>query len=90
MLRQVQESHSALEDPSPGDIKHFEQKSSTGLRRLMFDDQQPGSKTSVRNIQEPLPKSARDYEEPRETPDPIMIINDTDMTFRPTKAKYTD
>ena len=32
------------------------------------------------------PGSARDFDEPRETPDSTMLINDTDMTLRPVKA----
>ena len=35
------------------------------------------------------PGSARDFDEPRETPDYDMLINDTDMTLRPVKASQT-
>ena len=31
----------------------------------------------------------RDFQEPRETPEPTMLINDTDMTLRPVKASQT-
>ena len=33
--------------------------------------------------------SARDFNEPRETPERTMLINDTDMTLRPVKAVQT-
>lgn len=31
-------------------------------------------------------KSTRNFDEPRETPEKEMLINDTDMTLRPVKA----
>ena len=31
----------------------------------------------------------RDFQEPRETPESTMLINDTDMTLRPVKASQT-
>ena len=35
------------------------------------------------------PQSNRDFDEPRETPEESMMVNDTDMTPRPVKAVKT-